>query len=467
MEANRQMEMKLDDKEYTYVFQTKEEMATKSPSKIRRKIWQIFPSVCGTMMVLPFGIMLGWPSPTYPTLIKPESPVPISLDQSAMVAGFLMIGNTVATPFSSMRRFGAKYGIIFGVFLMTVGWILMWQAKDIYWLLGSRFLIGAGNGYGVGQLKFYINEMCQDSLAQFLIKQINLYIFSGVILAFAYGPFVDFRQFSIIASIISILVLFLAIFLPSTPRELLRSGKVPEATKLVAFLSPQVDVGAEIAKIKEKINLGEKHLSFCDIVRQAALRKSFLIFTLLVFCQQFSGAPATIVYSQIIFAESHCPRPELCALVYSFVFFLANGYGIFCTPNHNKKHVFLFSSVGVSLLLGVKILVLVEKVNDTFWGFTSLVVLILFNIVHTVGLGNVPFSLISELFPKEANKVVVHFFVMFHSMLALTITKIFQTMYDRLGLFAPFCLFLTISTFSIIFVIIFVPNKKKKPTGIL
>ncbi|XP_044272745.1 solute carrier family 2, facilitated glucose transporter member 8-like isoform X3 [Tribolium madens] len=174
MEANkRQLEVKLDH-ECIYVFERKEEMA---PSKFRRKVWQILPSICATLMCLPFGIMLGWPSPTYPTLIQPGAPVWISMDQSAMIAGFLMIGNTVSTPFSSIQRIGAKYGIIIGASLITIGWIVMWQARDVFWLLGSRFLIGAGNGFGTGQVKLYINEICQDSLAQTMAKQINLYVF--------------------------------------------------------------------------------------------------------------------------------------------------------------------------------------------------------------------------------------------------------------------------------------------------
>ncbi|XP_044272744.1 solute carrier family 2, facilitated glucose transporter member 8-like isoform X2 [Tribolium madens] len=461
MEANkRQLEVKLDH-ECIYVFERKEEMA---PSKFRRKVWQILPSI-STLMCLPFGIMLGWPSPTYPTLIQPGAPVWISMDQSAMIAGFLMIGNTVSTPFSSIQRIGAKYGIIIGASLITIGWIVMWQARDVFWLLGSRFLIGAGNGFGTGQVKLYINEICQDSLAQTMAKQINLYVFLGVFLAFSYGPFVDFRNFSIITSIISVLVLFLAIFLPSTPRELVKSGKMTEARKLIAFLSPDLSVSEEIVKIKERINAPDNSISFCDLVKKESLRKNFAIFACLVFFQQFSGAPATVVYSQMIFEKAHCPRPEMCALVYSLMFLIANFYGIFCVPSHNKKYVLLFSSIGVSVLLVLNIIVLVEEANVHFWQFTSLVILLLYILVHVVGLGTVPFLLIPELFPKEVNKIMVQFLIMSNSMFALIITKIFQVLLTNFGLVTPLCLFLTVSTFSIIFVIIFVPSKSNNKSN--
>jgi hypothetical protein len=48
METNkRQIEMNLNDQGYTYVFEAKEEMVTKVPSKFRRTVWQVLPSICG------------------------------------------------------------------------------------------------------------------------------------------------------------------------------------------------------------------------------------------------------------------------------------------------------------------------------------------------------------------------------------------------------------------------------------
>ncbi|KAJ3645410.1 hypothetical protein Zmor_023071 [Zophobas morio] len=446
-------------------------MDTKPLSTFRGKVWQVVPSVCAMLMCLPFGIMSGWPSPNYPTLTKPveeddtmTDPIALirfTMEESAMVAGFLLIGHTAATPFSTIRCLRAKYGIVLGATLMTIGWIMMWQARDIYYLLGSRFLVGAGNGFGTGQLKYYIGEVCQDSLSVLLTKQINLYVFAGLILAFAFGLFVDFRQFSIISLVISILVLFVTIFLPVPPRELVKNNKIDEARKQISLLSPHLNADDQLSKIEKKLISEDTDLSYCDILKNSSLRKNLLLFAGTVFFQQLSGAPATLVYTQMIFASCGCPHPELCALVYIFAFFLANVYGIFCVPSHHKKRVLLFSCVGVSLLMLVQIVVLIENVNEKFWNFTSLVVLLLFIVVHTVGLGNVPFSLIPQLFPKEAEKVVGQFFVVLHSLLALAITKTFQVMFDQIGLLAPFCLFLAISSLSIVFVIIFVPNNHK------
>ncbi|XP_028127811.2 uncharacterized protein LOC114324226 isoform X5 [Diabrotica virgifera virgifera] len=85
--------------------------------RIRSRFIQIYYHVIISTVLLaclPFGLMLGWPSPTNPILINKDSPIPITMDQSAMIAGFLMIGNTVGTPFCRKTFLGTKFSILIG-----------------------------------------------------------------------------------------------------------------------------------------------------------------------------------------------------------------------------------------------------------------------------------------------------------------------------------------------------------------
>ncbi|KAJ8937087.1 hypothetical protein NQ314_012030 [Rhamnusium bicolor] len=217
-----------------------------------------------SLICIPFGLMLGWPCPTYPELLKLTSPIPINIDQSAMIAGFLMIGNTLGTPFSLKTCFGSKYGMTLSIGLMACGWCIMWQARNIYWLLGSRFLVGLANGYGLGQLKTYIREMTEDNTT-LLLKQINLHTFFGVIVIFAYGPFVEIKNIASIALIITIIILFLIILLPSTPMELIKANKIKDAKKLLIFLKPEINASSEIHKISQNINIISNEYGFTHI----------------------------------------------------------------------------------------------------------------------------------------------------------------------------------------------------------
>ncbi|KAG5893147.1 hypothetical protein JTB14_000411 [Gonioctena quinquepunctata] len=313
-----------DEKEaVTYVFSSGQDkkMVVGTPSGFRSKIWQIVPVVCASLSCLPFGLMLGWPSPTNPMLLKPDSAIPITIDQSAMIAGFLMIGNTLGTPLSTKCFMESKYGILLGVTFMTVGWFLMWQARDIYWLLGSRILVGFGGGYCSGQLKLYIKDLCDDNLKTTLTKQINLYTFLAFVAIHSFGPFFNFRDNSIISLLVTIIVFFILLLLPSTPKDLIKARNLEQARKLILYVKPSSNVDEEINKIVQNMKIPNKQFGMRNVLAHQALRNRFLIFAFLVFCQQFSGAPATLIYTQILFEQSNCPYAVQFAISYALTFF--------------------------------------------------------------------------------------------------------------------------------------------------
>ncbi|XP_060522853.1 uncharacterized protein LOC132699894 isoform X2 [Cylas formicarius] len=445
----------------TYVFNAQNNamcMGAASWDARKNVIWKFLPSVGASLTCVSFGLMLGWPSPTYPALLEPDSRIKITMPQSAMITGFLMLGVSIGTPLSSKRIVhGPKYGIILGNCLMVLGWILMWQAKSVLWLLASRIILGLGHGFAMGQIKIYIKEMCDESLASSFSKQLNLYAFFGLVIAFVIGPFVDFKQFSLVSLVISVVILFVTIFLPCTPRELIELNKIKDAQNLLQFLKPDANVEQETDKILYSLGVKTEENGFIKIIRNPTLRINFVKFSLLIFCQQFSGAPPTLVYTQILFRESLVPSPEYVAIGYAILFFISNVVGIYVTPKYNKKTVLVISSISVSILSVCNILVIFYKINHKF-PYASVIVLYLFIFVHTVGLGSIPLTLINDLFPKSYRLFVTKCFIVYISMFALIVTKIFQVLVTEYRLETPFYLFLAVSVMAAVHVLIFIPN---------
>ncbi|KAK4874918.1 hypothetical protein RN001_014278 [Aquatica leii] len=282
-----------DNYEQTFVFERNGEMSGKK--KIRSKLIQLFPASVGSLMCIPFGIMLGWPSPTYPKLLSASSPLPITIDQSAMIAGFLMIGNIVSTPVSTWSFFGTKYGIIFGLLGMFIGWIIMWYASDIYFLLSSRIIIGISYGYSVGQLKTYLKDLCSTDLSSFLIKTINFYVFFGVILAYILGYFLSFTNFSVAGMAVTVVILIACCFLPHSPKEYLRFGRIKEAETLIKCLQPDVNVEDEIQKLHVEMLIKEKGLSFFQSTSFKNNMQCIIIFLFLHFYVTIGSLPDFIL----------------------------------------------------------------------------------------------------------------------------------------------------------------------------
>lgn len=308
---------------------------------------------------------------------------------------------------------------------MLMGWCFMWLSSDIFWLLGSRFVVGSGHAFCMGQLKIYISEICEDNSTVIMIKQISLHAFFGVIAMVSFGSFLDFKTTALISIIISTGIMLILLFLPPGLEILARTKTVRKPC-------------FSYCSIRE--------IKFFQVFKDKGLRKKFLLFFIFVLCQQYSGVPATIIYAQILFEKLHCQNPKFFAIGYMIVYFVVNILGIFVSPKYNKRSVLLFSSLGVSLVIIFEIVISFLHINQFYWTCMSVAVIYLYLIIHTLGLGNVPFTLISDFFPHQYRTCIVHFFIMFHSLLALTITKIFQVFISRqYHISIPFGMFLCFS----------------------
>lgn len=377
-----------------------------------------------TLFSIPFGLMLAWPSPAYPHLLFPPTPIPITWDQSAMIAGFLMLGNIAGTPFSSWTFFGYKYGLIAALIISLAGWIVMSFANSIYWLLFSRFLVGFGNAFGNGQSGKYVQSFCEEKLAVTLGKFVYVHICVGVVLAVIVGGLFGYEKIASVAIAVIIVIAFIVLLLPQVEQEIVKVSEV----------------------------------SLTGTLRNATLRKPFIIFLSLIFFQQFTGAPATVVYNQIIFTYSKCPNPVYYSMVYALVYLFSNVFALFCGFSFNTKYALLMSSLSVSVILCFKAIVLYFNVNEEHWQSTSLVIMLLYIYFHSIGLGCAPLAFAQQIFPSECKKLVSQWYVMESSAFALIITKIFQTLFDQFALYVPFCLFAVCSLLCSLFTMIFVSD---------
>ncbi|KAK9743933.1 Sugar transporter [Popillia japonica] len=274
----------------TYRFEHTKDLHSRK-SSLRTLIWRRLPAFSAYLVCFTFGIMVGWCSPMYPNLLLKESEIPVDMDATAMIAGFLMIGNMFGTLPAHFVPFGTKYGILAGLILMMISWFVMWQAGNIYCILVSRFLIGFGNSFGTHHGKEYIKQMSEKPLRDNLVKSVQIYIGIGILVGYCFGPYVDFRTYSVIALIVTTVICVYSLFLPHSPVELIRYDNISKAETVLAYLKPGVDIDREIKEIKS--NLHDQNLDLgLDIIRNKTLSCNFTILMFLIFFQQLCGAPS-------------------------------------------------------------------------------------------------------------------------------------------------------------------------------
>ncbi|GJQ73524.1 hypothetical protein Trydic_g13876 [Trypoxylus dichotomus] len=214
----------------TYVFEDTKAFRPSGYS-FKTKIWQTLPAFSAYLICFAFGIMVGWCSPMYPNLLQKGSEIPIDMDASAMIAGFLMIGNMFGTLPAHFVPFGSKYGIA----------------------SAGRFLIGFGNSFGTHHGKEYIKQMAEGPVKTNIAKSVQIYIGFGILAGFCFGPHVEFRTYSVIALIIVAVICGYSLFLPHSPTELIQYDKMTQAETVLSYLKPGADIDKEMKEIQSNL----------------------------------------------------------------------------------------------------------------------------------------------------------------------------------------------------------------------
>lgn len=177
-----------------------------------------------------------------------------------------------------------------------------------------------------------------------------------------------------------------------------------ETVKLLQKLRNTDTVDEELEEIEHAIGHVEKG-SFLDILKDKAARKAFLICTILLIFQQFSGINVILTYAQNIFEDANVSlSSDICSIIMSGFQTATCLITPIASKKFNRKVMLAFGFTGVGLsniLLGLYFSV--DYVHKFNW--LPLVALISFALFHNCGVGALPWTTLGELYPQKIKSV--------------------------------------------------------------
>jgi len=196
---------------------------------------------------------------------------------------------------------------------------------------------------------------------------------------------------------IAIIQTFIFLFSPESPRWLISRGRIEDAHKSLQILRGG-DVTTELAAMKEPN--GSSEAKFSDLFSRVFL-KSLIIGIGLQMAQQFSGINAVFYYSTSIFQKAGVGNSDVATAIIGLVNVLATIVATFLMDKAGRRPLLLFSQVVqfVFLLLLSLSMIFIQSLHS----FGSIVLVgsvILFVIGFAVGMGPIPWIIISETFPS-------------------------------------------------------------------
>ncbi|WVZ07273.1 hypothetical protein V8G54_020619 [Vigna mungo] len=399
--------------------------------------------------------------------------------------------------------YGRKKATLFADVIFALGAILMAAAPDPYVLILGRLLIGLGVGTASVTAPVYIAEASPSEIrgslvstnvlmitgGQFLSYLVNL-AFTGVsILLSAFATIysssaatINIERFSSSSSLVpgtwrwmlgvsgvpAVIQFVLMLFLPESPRWLFIKNRKNEAVDVlskiydVARLEDEVDF---LTAQSEQDRQRRSNIKFWDVFKSKEIRSAFLVGGGLLAFQQFTGINTVMYYSPTIVQMAGFQANQL-ALLLSLIVAGMNAagtvLGIYLIDHAGRKKLALSSLAGVAVSLIVLAFAFFKQSSSSngLYGWLAVVGLALYIGFFSPGMGPVPWTLSSEIYPEEYRGICGGMSATVCWVSNLIVSETFLSIADGIGIGPTFLIICGITVAAFVFVVVYVPETK-------
>ena len=276
---------------------------------------------------------------------------------------------------------------------------------------------------------------------------------------------------------LAVLLLLLVITLRETPRWLIKHGYDSKALEnMIFFRGNNYDVSSELAELKVQL-VKEEAVNGIKVLKKFTNRSTFrplVLSIMIMFFQQFCGINAVVFYAEDIFELTK--YKDNAALVSSFAVggteLFGTIIGVILIDLLGRRVLLVFSSVGMFLSSGTM---------GTFYFLNSepychpgsskcvddlnplaIASIIVYVMSFSIAWGGLPWLLLSEIFPMHVRGAGMGLAGGASWIFAAIVTGFFKEYQKTLKPWGAFWSFSLICALSALFVIIFIPETKRK-----
>ncbi|CAG8103286.1 unnamed protein product [Penicillium olsonii] len=367
-------------------------------------------------------------------------------------------------------RFGRRPVIFLGGLLALIGQVLEASSYQLAQMIVGRTLLGAGIGMLSGTVPTWQSECSSSKNRGKHIVLDGLFIALGYMLQawinfgfyqFKTGP-VTWRAPIAIPIIFAIILLVSIVYLPESPRWLVRQHRVVEARTALASLRDLSHdapaISGEISSIESSLEeTAQSAASLRDLLKMGEdrLLYRFSICILLQFFQQMSGGNLISVYSSVIFEQGLGLDAETARILSGGTLtwkFLSCFVSFFTIDRFGRRLALTVSGAGMaSCMLGLAIATSFPHSNYAAQ-IISVLFVFLFNFFIPIGFLGANFLYCTEVAPirlrvamssiSTANHWLWNFVVTMITPVAIkTIGYKYYIVYTCIGAFIPFTVY--------------------------
>lgn len=377
-------------------------------------------------------------------------------------------------------RLGRRLTIVLAAALFTVGAMVEAFAPGTVVLVIGRLVVGVGVGVASVAAPLYAAEQAPTHLRGRFVSTYQLAITIGIFVAYLVDQALtnadSWRAMLGVSAVPAVLLLFVIVPLPDTPRWLMSKGRRDDAAAALARVRPDVDVDATLDTIDDVIR-HEDRASWAEVF-SARLRRPLMVGIGLALFQQLTGINAIIYYADKIFAAAGfaTPADQAAATTWAIggVNVLATFIAVAYVDRFGRRPLLLAGLVGMTVSLAT-VGVAFRFIDDvtgagrgaaapaggpTAAGVVTVVALVVFIASFAFSLGPVVWTVINEIFPSRVRGRAVAVATAANWGAAWLVSQFFLTLVDSIGTSATFWLFAALAVVAYVWIWRRVPETK-------
>ncbi|WP_370670815.1 sugar porter family MFS transporter [Alicyclobacillus acidiphilus] len=372
---------------------------------------------------------------------------------SAILIGAI-IGSAISGPLTD--RLGRKKVVLAAALIFCIGAIGSALSPSTGVLVFFRIVLGVAVGTASTMVPMYLAEMAPTRIRGALSSLNQLMITIGILLAYiinyVFTPSQAWRWMLGLAFVPGAILFIGMLFLPESPRWLLKHGNEQEARQVLNHLRKGEGVEEELSDIKRTNELEQG--GWQEVKAKWVRPAIWLAIGLAVF-QQIIGCNTVIYYAPTTFTEVGLGSAAaiLGTVGIGSVQVIMTLIAVRLIDRVGRKPLLVAGSIGMSLSLFVLGIANAALGKSAATGWLTLICLAVYIFFFSISWGPVVWVMLSEIFPLGIRGVGMGIGAVANWAANLVVSLTFPAMLDALGISTVFIIYGAMGILALIFVI--------------